>query len=492
MRRYITISEFQHLHPAQLQCDTDRFYAQLANTIGTFIEDAQIGFYRDEIKQTCAAIALWLEDIASNTHQWEVFEKLYKQQYQRELPFYTDVDDDNWLFYQLQFIVWHSLQSTSSTRIFNPENLGLIQLTQDLFNYFMQQGYYDEGTLPANQELADYLFCEETQTDFFEVKKVLMWLAFDSYFGHWDSTFLGINSPQVMQLCSFHEGLTPHPALYQLRSNSSLADRCWPLSIYAKDIYAEMIRLEMDDDDDPYAQAIADIEAIRYGLNRIVSANDTEITLEDYTGYIFTIQRQSYNSTSNTDGKHYMFGSFAKFNNQWEANGIGSWLENGTPVDWEKYCQEQTFREDKESNKILLERLGGKQLHFVKDTAELIQWQKDHIGIGPDIDEKPYIERLGDAPLVIFVPEHGGISVYNIAEFICAPDNPYYDKEYAQEDAIDAVVNAECCSPEMLQYLLDHNMLPDAGIASLRGEEYGRQQVQDNLYFLARCMRRDL
>lgn len=71
-------------------------------------------------------------------------------------------------------------------------------------------------------------------------------------------------------------------------------------------------------------------------------------------------------------------------------------------------------------------------------------------------------------------------------------NNPYYDKEYAQEDAIDVVVNAECCSPEMLQYLLDHNMLPDAGIASLRGEEYGRQQVQDNLYFLARCMRRDL
>lgn len=492
MRRYITVSEFQQLHPAQLKCKTDKFYTQLANTICTFFEDARIGFYRDEIKQIGTAIALWLEDLASETHQWEVFEKLYKQQYQRELPFYNNVVDANSPIHQLQFVIWHSVQATTDERIFNPENPGISQMTVDLIHYFMQQGYYDEGTLPANQELSDYLFCEETQTDFFEVKKVLMWLAFDSYFGHWASTFLDIHSPEVYRYCSQQKGLTPHAALYGLRSESCLANRCWPLSIYAKDIYAEMIRLEMDDANDPYAQAIADIESKRYALHRIVSANDAEFTLEDYTGDTFTIKRESYNSTSHTDDKHYILSAFAKFNSQWEANGMGSWLESITLEKWTKYCKEQFTNDDKDSNEILLERLGGKQLHFVKDTAELMQWQQKYIGGTSINDEKQYLEQLGDSPIVIFVPAHGGISIYNIAKCICAPDNPYYDQEYAQEDALSLVVNSEYCSPEMLQHLLEHNMLPDAGLTSLRGEEYGRQLAQDNLYFLARCMRRDI
>lgn len=492
MRRYITVSEFQQLHPAQIPCVTDKFYTQLTNTICTFVEDARAGFYRDEIKQIGTAIALWLEDIASGTHQWEVFEKLYKQQYQRELPFYNDVDDDNWLFHQLQFIIWHSVQSTSSERIFNPENPGLFQMTQDLFNYFMQQGYYDEGTLPANEELFDYIFCEETQTDFFEVKKVLIWLAFDSYFGHWDSSFLDINSPEVMKFCAKNKGLPPHPALYQLRSDRCLTGRCWPLSIYAKDIYAEMIRIEMDDADDPYAQTIANIQAKHYALYHQLGNNGEEITLEDYAGETVTVKCESYNSTAGTANKSYLLGAFAKFNNQWEANGIGTWLENTKTSHWEAYCKEQSFLDNKAPNKILLERLGGKQLHFVKNTSELMQWQQKYIGVSAINDEKPYIEQLGDNPIAIFVPAHGGISIFNTAEFICAPDNPYYDKEYAQEEALSAVVDPECCSPEMLLYLLDHNMLPDASLVSLRGEEHGRKLAQDNIYFLARCMRRDI
>lgn len=491
MRRYISVSEFQQLHPAQIQCATDKFYTQLTNTICSFFEDSHIGFYRDEIKQIGTAIALWLEDMASGTHQWEVFEKLYKQQYHRELPFFNNVNNDNWLSLQLQFIVWHSVQSTTDERVFNPENPAIHKIAQDLFHYFMQQGYYDDGVLPANQELADFLFCEETQTDFFEVKKVLIWLAFDSYFGHWDATYLDINSLQVHEYCSFHEGLQPHPALYGLRSEYCITRRCWPLSLYAKDIYAEMIRIEMDDDNDSYAQAIADIQSKQYSLNRQLSSNKDEIILEDYTGETFKVMRDSFSNANNINSCRYMLGGFAKFNNQWNANGFGSWLKDISPEEWEDCCQEQIFSEDKESNEIILERLGGKQLHFVKDVNELKQWHQQHLGI-KNLNYSDFAEHFDDTPLVIFVPKYGGMSIYNIAMAICAPNNPYYDKECAKEDSLGLLADPDQCSPEMLQYLLDHNMLPDAAMTSLRGEEYGRQQVQENIHFLARCLRRDL
>lgn len=54
------------------------------------------------------------------------------------------------------------------------------------------------------------------------------------------------------------------------------------------------------------------------------------------------------------------------------------------------------------------------------------------------------------------------------------------------------VVNEDICTPGLLEYALRNNLLPDATLSDMRGEEYGWQLMQENIDFMARCFRRDI
>lgn len=43
----------------------------------------------------------------------------------------------------------------------------------------------------------------------------------------------------------------------------------------------------------------------------------------------------------------------------------------------------------------------------------------------------------------------------------------------------------------LLKYAMDHDMLPDASVMSIRGEEHGRKIFQENYDFLVRAIMRD-
>ena len=77
------------------------------------------------------------------------------------------------------------------------------------------------------------------------------------------------------------------------------------------------------------------------------------------------------------------------------------------------------------------------------------------------------------------------------AQCICDPRNPYYDRKNARNDALGVVVDGRQTPGVVARYLIAHGMLPDAGINSARGDEYGRRLLQDNIDFFARAYRRE-
>ena len=66
---------------------------------------------------------------------------------------------------------------------------------------------------------------------------------------------------------------------------------------------------------------------------------------------------------------------------------------------------------------------------------------------------------------------------------IKSPDTPFYDKETAQKDGLMFYANPEVCPYALSCYLQDHGMLPDAKLNSLKGEEQGREFLQQNRNF---------
>ena len=78
------------------------------------------------------------------------------------------------------------------------------------------------------------------------------------------------------------------------------------------------------------------------------------------------------------------------------------------------------------------------------------------------------------------------------AKCIKHPDNPYYNKAYAEDNSLIFIGNTMSCTPDMLLYMFERRLLPDAMFNDIRGRKHGRQLMQENIEFMARCMRRDI
>jgi hypothetical protein len=63
---------------------------------------------------------------------------------------------------------------------------------------------------------------------------------------------------------------------------------------------------------------------------------------------------------------------------------------------------------------------------------------------------------------------------------ICLPDNTFYDKERAGNDAVNFFVNPRACNYDTACMLQDADALPDAYLESTRGREHGRAFLHEN------------
>lgn len=71
----------------------------------------------------------------------------------------------------------------------------------------------------------------------------------------------------------------------------------------------------------------------------------------------------------------------------------------------------------------------------------------------------------------------------NVARCIADPENPLYDKKYAELMAIELLAVRGKCPGDLLNYIEENNWLPDARFP----DTDDAQLVSDNWDFIARC-----
>ena len=81
--------------------------------------------------------------------------------------------------------------------------------------------------------------------------------------------------------------------------------------------------------------------------------------------------------------------------------------------------------------------------------------------------------------------ENGVTTLFDIAVYIKDENNPCYDAEEAKDSGLMLLAGCELF-PELIEYLVKNNLIPDLCMNSLKGEEHGRKLVQDNLDFMFR------
>jgi hypothetical protein len=123
----------------------------------------------------------------------------------------------------------------------------------------------------------------------------------------------------------------------------SLFDKpVWPLSLMPQHIYAEMIRLDMDDPDDELADAIDHMEWKPFAIYQVVDTDGQRVRLKDFNGDTFSVSQSDFmgNVRQLARQNTHLAGAFICLSGVWRLNGPCLW-SSPTKKQQESYLEKR-------------------------------------------------------------------------------------------------------------------------------------------------------
>lgn len=486
----ITAGDIKRRHPRYLTCKTDKAYAQLANDIYELLKDGCDFMEERQLRNACISLALHFEDMRSHLHLFETFTRMYQKRYGCYLPFYSTAGADapDAPLDAMRFMLWHSCVAERNGAVLNPTNNGLKGHAARLLNFWKER----KLTLPVNEELADFLYAEETQTDVDLVKTVLVWLNSYCTLGRWFTN--PTEAEKIAETKDLLHGMDKETIAYAADCYELFSSPTWPLSVTPQHVYAEMIRIDMDDPDDELAETIERMEGKPFSIYEVMGSEGDNIRLKDFLGQVISVsQREFFGNVKQLLRQNtHLGGAFILFDGAWHLSGPCLWSkpvkkEIDARLDKLRY-QHHLMHDFAGYYDSFINSHGGERLYFFRNAQEHRQWliSEMHQQYG----ELPLFDELKDLPLAVFFEDNGQMTTCFETACIKHPANPCYDPLAADEQSMMFFVQ-EYFSPGMLFYMMAHDLLPDIKFNDIRGNEHGRLLMQDNIDFIARCLRRD-
>lgn len=485
MKELITINSWRLGSFSTQKCPTDFYYTKVAQRFYDILWLTPFG--KDCGKYVCVQMALtlahYLEDVISDFGLWAAFTSKHRELYGKYLPFYT-IDEENYYCDEInpedvRFLIWMMLQKSKETIFCNPENPYLCQAADKI--YAEMEKLFEKA--PINEEMIPEEISTELFNDFFYVKflctKLIGTYLIDPFT---DQKRMDVEE-KVEDLLT---NLNDDDFSYAVESILLFHKKTGPLNLYVKDWLAALLAHWGKKEK---SKQIAAIETLPYDIYRVKSYDDKMLMLETRTGDEIMLPRDSFNSLPDATLMQceHLFTSLAKYQGIWQTNGISSWM-NATEAFQAQQEQCRLQNTFPTVNQRILETNNGHPLLYFKDYKEFYDWTEQHIGFDPKYKHPK--EVANKKYLAIYVPKEEDITVMmNGALIIKDEQNPYYDRLKAEEEGINYIVSSETVTDELLHYLIDHHLLPDARINSIHGPERGKQLVQENIDFIARFMR---
>lgn len=224
---------------------------------------------------------------------------------------------------------------------------------------------------------------------------------------------------------------------------------------------------------------------------RVDGIDDEYIRVMGTEGEPLLVRRNSLDNRNalNINNPKSLIAALAQWKGKWEIIGMSSWFED------DRMYYELMERDQKAPNQQtallseMLEKLNGRKLFFFRNHTELDTWIKENLHVNyVNPEGKDYSEATN---ILVFVEDSGALSIIpNGACVVKSKDNPLYSQEKASEEAVNLLFCTGASSSNISRYLIKNGLLPDAHLNSLISPERGRQLLQENMDFLARCIRR--
>ena len=489
------------LHPYKQTNSVDQYYVGIANEIHKRLYSSTIAdaFEEEEnIRYTSLCLAAWFEDVISQTGIWQAFTAECRKRYGAYLPFYPikgDYFPDEINLEDIRFLLWHHIQYLCrGISAINPENPGIEQTAQEIYGLLAEE--YE--TAPENERMQEFLYHSAMgEEDFFHYREILDWFHYQCYFNIENVAQCRDEAERLLD----DEKITPEMAetlIYATRTSLTFKGRRNLLSLTSPEWLALIGKAH------PEHQLWGKVKARENSCYLLEKEDDEFLYVKDLCSEDegeFKITKKSLNLSairSREVGKSTLICELIYFGNTWWQCGM--LLENKYDQKMAEYVDDLTKQKEKTNEKAafhdFIKASGGKSFVFCQSQEEISDFLLNKMGYG--LKEDLDIPRIHtETGAMLMANSHTGLHIqFKLCECIKSPDNPYYNKEEAEKNAIMFIVNPDIIPYQLSCILQDEGMLPDAYLNSLQRKEYGQEFIRKNAHFLTdyfhyRCREKD-
>ncbi len=489
------------LHPYKQTNSVDQYYVGIANEIHKRLYSSTIAdaFEEEEnIRYTSLCLAAWFEDVISQTGIWQAFTAECRKRYGAYLPFYPikgDYFPDEINLEDIRFLLWHHIQYLCrGISAINPENPGIEQTAQEIYGLLAEE--YE--TAPENERMQEFLYHSAMgEEDFFRYREILDWFHYQCYFNIENVAQCRDEAERLLD----DEKITPEMAetlIYATRTSLTFKGRRNLLSLTSPEWLALIGKAH------PEHQLWGKVKARENSCYLLEKEDDEVLYVKDLCSEDegeFKITKKSLNLSairSREVGKSTLICELIYFGNAWWQCGM--LLENKYDQKMAEYVDDLTKQKEKTNEKAafhdFIKASGGKSFVFCQSQEEISDFLLNKMDY--DLKEDLDIPRIHtENGAMLMANPHTGLHIqFKLCECIKSPDNPNYNKEEAEKNAIMFIVNPDIIPYQLSCILQDEGMLPDAYLNSLQRKEYGQEFIRKNAHFLTdyfhyRCREKD-
>ncbi len=488
-RKTIFPIDWVKCHPYRQATETDNYYANLANRVFNVIYGSEISYFFDDEKETISDIAIrltmYLEDLVSETGIWKAALAEFKKRYGTPLPFYELGDDYEEGFVNkedVRFLLWNETQTFDGPDSFvNPENQAITSVALYIF-YLLEEAW---ETAPENERLRDFVHNEAASRSYWEARTILEWFSRYSY------VYPGAEDDFVdTMLEGERDDDTPetvHMRAYAVRTQDAFCNKHNLLSITPPQWLARIRRPEE-------REMWENLKWRHVSLMRFDDETDTQIVCRDLVhDGSYAIERESLNADFLRKKLHLgdvLYCSMVAYQGKWFQCGqlMCFYYEDKLQglIDEQRHIQENIDHQSTMYPKFK-EVSGGRDIIFIGSKEELVETYTKMGFKGMDDFKVDFEENC----MIMCSPINGLMIVPDEAACVCVDYNPFYDKAYAKENAHQFYLNVQLIDYREACDLHDQNLLPDAQLKSLKGDDYANQFLHKNgRYIIDYCFRK--
>jgi len=489
------------LHPYKQTNSVDQYYVGIANEIHKRLYSSTIAdaFEEEEnIRYTSLCLAAWFEDVISQTGIWQAFTAECRERYGAYLPFYPikgDYFPDEINLEDIRFLLWHHIQYLCrGISAINPENPGIEQTAQEIYGLLAEE--YE--TAPENERMQEFLYHSAMgEEDFFRYREILDWFHYQCYFNIENVAQCRDEAERLLD----DEKITPEMAetlIYATRTSLTFKGRRNLLSLTSPEWLALIGNAH------PEHQLWGKVKVRENSCYLLEKEDDRYLYVKDLCSEDegeFKITKKSLNLSairSREVGKSTLICELIYFGNAWWQCGM--LLENKYNQKMAEYVDDLTKQKEKTNEKAafhdFIKASGGKSFVFCQSQEEISDFLLNKMDY--NLKEGLDIPRINtENGAMLMANPHTGLHIqFKLCECIKSPDNPNYNKEEAEKNAIMFIVNPDIIPYQLSCILQDEGMLPDAYLNSLQRKEYGQEFIRKNAHFLTdyfhyRCREKD-